>query len=245
MSTQREIAALLREQSRRGARLRKAEVTDDSPLTVSVGGGEDVPAALIAGAGVSTGEIVDVLISGHAPPLIVKAGGAWGTALPASPSDGDIYTYNASTVVGAKWQFQYRAGSSSSYKWEFIGGAPLVAAITTQRSTTSTSYANLPTDPLTLTLPSLAGDYDIEVQATAYNGTTGYTANLSYAVGATSASDDWAAVESATVTEVSVAKRTRHAGVSSGATIAEKAKVGGGTGYFRGRRIIVWPVRVG
>lgn len=46
---------------------------------------------------------------------------------PASPSSGDIWVAtNADSLAdGIRWQFQYNAGSSSAYKWEFIGGPPV------------------------------------------------------------------------------------------------------------------------
>lgn len=46
---------------------------------------------------------------------------------PASPTDGDIWIATAVDSNGTRWQFQYNAGSSSAYKWEFIGGAPMTA----------------------------------------------------------------------------------------------------------------------
>ena len=45
---------------------------------------------------------------------------------PASPSDGDIWIASGVDSNGTRWQFQYNAGSSSAYKWEFIGGIPMV-----------------------------------------------------------------------------------------------------------------------
>jgi len=54
--------------------------------------------------------------------------GAYGTSLPASPVDGQEYTLVDSTTTPTyTWRFRYNAGSSSSYKWEFVGGAPLTA----------------------------------------------------------------------------------------------------------------------
>lgn len=44
---------------------------------------------------------------------------------PASPSDGDIWVATAVDANGVRWMFQYNAGSASSFKWEFIGGAPI------------------------------------------------------------------------------------------------------------------------
>lgn len=58
--------------------------------------------------------------------------------------------------------------------------------------TNQTTYANLPTDPMSITLPALAGDYDIEIQANIIQIGAG-TGRISYAVGGTAASNDWSA----------------------------------------------------
>src|SRR5215218_6358847 len=51
------------------------------------------------------------------------------TALPGSPVDGQEVIYqNASMAsVGVAWRLKYRSASGSAYKWEFIGGAPLMS----------------------------------------------------------------------------------------------------------------------
>ena len=69
----REVSGALREQSRIAARLRRAEVVDDSPLTILLGG-EEVSAAIVSGASVGIGDLVDVLVAGYRPPLILASG---------------------------------------------------------------------------------------------------------------------------------------------------------------------------
>lgn len=73
--TQTEIATTLQEHGRIMARVRKAVVTDDSPLTVELGG-DEVPASIVHGAAAGIGDIVDVLVAGNRPPLILAGGGA-------------------------------------------------------------------------------------------------------------------------------------------------------------------------
>jgi hypothetical protein len=46
---------------------------------------------------------------------------------PGSPVDGQLWFFPAD-AAGTVWQFRYNAGSASAYKWEFVGGAALVAA---------------------------------------------------------------------------------------------------------------------
>lgn len=67
---------LLRQQLLLGAKpdLRRGEITDATPGAVEIalgGADESVPAEVIAGGYVATGDIVDVLVAGNAPPLIL------------------------------------------------------------------------------------------------------------------------------------------------------------------------------
>ncbi|HKE76631.1 MAG TPA: hypothetical protein VKB57_23640 [Acidimicrobiales bacterium] len=49
----------------------------------------------------------------------------YGTSLPASPVDGQEHILVDSTTNPTyQWRFRYNAGSSSAYKWEFVGGSP-------------------------------------------------------------------------------------------------------------------------
>lgn len=80
--TQTEIATTLQEHGRIMARVRKAVVTDDSPLTVELGG-DEVPASIVHGAAAGIGDIVDVLVAGNRPPLVL-AGGPGNNAMPAA-----------------------------------------------------------------------------------------------------------------------------------------------------------------
>lgn len=44
---------------------------------------------------------------------------------PPNPADGDIWVARDVDGNGTRWMFQYNAGSSSAYKWEFVGGSPI------------------------------------------------------------------------------------------------------------------------
>jgi hypothetical protein len=49
----------------------------------------------------------------------------YGTSLPANPADGqEAILVDSLTNPTYQWRFRYNAGSTSAYKWEFIGGAP-------------------------------------------------------------------------------------------------------------------------
>jgi len=53
-----------------------------------------------------------------APPTV-----SYGTTLPASPVDGqEAILVDSTTSPTYQWRFRYNAGSSSAYKWEFVGG---------------------------------------------------------------------------------------------------------------------------
>jgi len=64
-------------------------------------------------------------VTGLVAALATKAGVPnYGTSLPASPVDGqDAILVDSLTNPTYQWRFRYNAGSTSTYKWEFIGGA--------------------------------------------------------------------------------------------------------------------------
>jgi hypothetical protein len=51
----------------------------------------------------------------------------YGTALPASPSNGQEYILvDSVSNPSYQWRFRYNASSGSAYKWEFVGGTRLI-----------------------------------------------------------------------------------------------------------------------
>ena len=94
----------------------------------------------------------------------------YGTSLPASPVDGQVaILVDSITNPTYQWMFRYNAGSTSAYKWEFIGGAPKVITNTAAGGTTSGSFVYIAGAPL-FTLPRV-GEYEIGVTAGLYNDT--------------------------------------------------------------------------
>jgi len=81
------------------------------------------------------------------------------TSLPSNAIDGQEVRYLADNTNGIIWNLRYRAGSSSSYKWEFIGGHPLMAYDSTQYNTTSTTLTRPGSSQITI---PLAGDYSFD-----------------------------------------------------------------------------------
>lgn len=169
------------------------------------------------------------------------------SALPANPYDGQEVIIEA--TEGINWRFRYNLASSSSYKWEFIGGVPWYKEVTTQQTTSSASYVALAT-ALEHTTP-FAGDYLVEQGAQVYQSTSGGFAYVSHSVGgaATTAADaDGMFTQQATVAGSDGAymfRRTRHDGVAASALIAEAARAGGGaTANVQRRSLSITPIRV-
>ena len=63
----------------------------------------------------------------------ITTSGLFSAGPPGSAGDGDVWealavdTSDLSTTSGTVWMFRYNASSSSTYKWEFIGGSPYQA----------------------------------------------------------------------------------------------------------------------
>jgi Collagen triple helix repeat (20 copies) len=90
---------------------------------------------------------------------VASPGTSYSATPPPSPNDGDIWVLPIDATNGIMWRFRYNASSASPYKWEFIGGAPLVIYIVTTESTTTTgSFIDLATVGPAFTAPR-AGDY--------------------------------------------------------------------------------------
>jgi hypothetical protein len=80
------------------------------------------------------------------------------TTLPASPSDGDIVDYIASSDAGVIWRLRYRAASPSAFKWEYAGGAAIGSS---QTGLTITVAPNAVSPALLPTSVPVAGDYSV------------------------------------------------------------------------------------
>jgi hypothetical protein len=86
----------------------------------------------------------------------------YGTSLPASPLDGDRFILvDSVTNPSYQWELRYNAGSTSAYKWEFVGGAPvqMIGGSTSQYA--SSAWIDLGGGP-TFTVPR-AGEYRTSV----------------------------------------------------------------------------------
>lgn len=91
-----------------------------------------------------------------------------GTSLPGSPKDGEEYDYVASSTAGVIWRFRYRAASSSSYKWEFVGGSKLQTTFAGDITTESSSGVALTGGP-SIVIP-LSGNYSLDLSISTVGG---------------------------------------------------------------------------
>ena len=175
------------------------------------------------------------------------------TALPSSPYDGQEILFQTAQS-GVLWGFRYNAASSSPYKWEFTGGAPLYSrSDSTLRSTTSETYVALAGAP-TLTFP-LNGDYDVALEATLGQTTAGFfSAFDSYSIdppgaGVVAASDVWG-IESTFNNNMQACRRSyRHSQQVAGAVLTENTRVkasgvAGVTANVAKRSLTIAPIRV-
>ncbi len=172
---------------------------------------------------------------------------SYGTTLPASPADKDIaILVDSTTNPSYQWMFRYNAGSSSSFKWEFIGGSPAYSEVLALETTTSSTYTDLATVGPSFTIPR-SGDYIYVMRFQGYNNTANAYAIAGVKLGAAATNDDNSAVlTSATAGAQMSPMVTRKI---TGASASDLWKVqymalGGGTANFLRRVLEVIPVRV-
>lgn len=194
-----------------------------------------------------------ILASSQAARLAAAALPQYVTSLPSSPVDGQTVVYAADATNGVMWTLRYRAASSSSYKWEFVGGASLRAIVDTEQQNTTTGWQNLATAGPSVTLP-LAGDYKIEAytqkrvtdtggQATGIGIATGDTtpgnedAAFAHMFYYANAQDGYIPIELTTVKTGQTANTTWK--------IRYYQWYSSSNHYWRNRRLFVTPVRVG
>lgn len=175
------------------------------------------------------------------------------TSLPSSPFDGQEVYYVADATNGVIWHLKYRAAAPGSYKWEFVGGAPLTHEVATAETTSSTSFADLATVGPTITVP-LAGDYlftgaaKVEVSSASNNS---YLAALKIGAGAIADDDafvDFTNDNGLTAPRGSMQARTIRRNGIAAATVCKmqfRTTNGAAVPTFRRRSLAVTPIRVG
>jgi hypothetical protein len=172
----------------------------------------------------------------------------YGTTLPAAPADGqEAILVDSITNPTYQWRFRYNAGSSSAYKWEFIGGSAARSEVLPQENTLSTSFIDLATVGPQFTVPR-AGEYEIHYGAMAENGASGQYAVMGPYIGTTVNSNDFIGTYTANggATEVGISRRLVRTVASPSTLIKLQYETTSGVvnAYFRFRWLAVTPVRV-
>lgn len=174
------------------------------------------------------------------------------SALPGSPVDGqEVYFQDANmATAGVVWNLRYRAGGGT-YKWEFLGGPPLIAEVGFggAESASSTSYTALTTAGPSIAVP-LAGDYIVAIGADVQNNATAWSTYMSYDIGVTGAVDaDGIRVRQPTgggyEVAVSASVERRKNALAASTSLTAKYRVLGGSGTWQRRWMRVTPVRCG
>lgn len=170
------------------------------------------------------------------------------TALPGSPRFLDRCSFYADKTNGVIWDLVY--DGEGEFPWKKVGGPPMLAQSNeTRELNNQTTYASLPTDPLNVKVP-LKGDYDISIEAAqVLPATLNAQGLISYAIGATVASDNWAGTANNVAANgfgCDIFKKTRQLGVAKSAEVIEKGRtVGNYIVKWARRRLYVDPIRVG
>ena len=110
------------------------------------------------------GEVLTAaLLNTHLRDNLLALRCSYATTLPGSPSDGDLAILVDSTSNPTyKWLFRYNA-AEATYKWECIGGNPLVVTTAASSTRTNAAYGDLADAATpTFTIPN-AGDWQIGI----------------------------------------------------------------------------------
>lgn len=159
---------------------------------------------------------------------------------------GDIVQY-IDTTAEVDWEFEC-VDPSAEFPWFLIGGQAMANEVTTEQTTTSTSYVNLATEGPFITLP-FKGVYDITIASFQSNTTDNIHSRMSFAIGATAASDtdmiDTLAFGATFVVNYNN-KPQRKKIESAAQKLVMKYKIAGGAGEgkWSNRYIAATPVRV-
>lgn len=232
-----------------------ANTTPVTSIVYTVSGSSLVPQVgqAVSGSGITADTVVTAVTGGVSPFTLTlnrptsQSAASGAVTVAVTPAEGDEVYYIADATAGVNWHLRYNAASSSGYKWEYVGGAPLspfTSDATGSGLTNSTTTYALPgtgNNPISTTFP-LAGDYDVTfgVYVNLSGTTSGYTS-----VGSTAPGDESNAVamryDGSGMRSQRITGRTAtqalnmYHHVESGATP---------TSYFKHRFIRLTPVRV-
>jgi hypothetical protein len=161
-------------------------------------------------------------------------------------ADGDVVDLipDAGTS-GTLWRFRYNAGGGAN-KWEFIGGAPLLAFVDTSEARGNAAYGDLATVGPQLTAPR-GGDYVVEHGFNAFpNAATAENAWGTVKLGAAAAADTEGAYTWSNAANMAMSSgRTLLRALAANDVVKQMYRtVAGTTVNFRWRFVKLTPVRI-
>lgn len=168
------------------------------------------------------------------------------TALPATPFDGQEVYFVADAANGVKWHLRYNAGSSSTHKWEYLGGPNMISRVDTDETYTSTAGFTLAPTPDRLTFP-LSGDYEYDFTVEPYQTSAATTTSVALSInGAAPLAPDFAQISSSGAAQT-VTKPGNLVNMVAGQTVAMEYNnpTGGGVTHVRYRLLRIKPIRLG
>lgn len=161
---------------------------------------------------------------------------SYGTTLPASPYDGqEAILVDSITNPTYQWRFRYNAGSTSPYKWEFVGGAPWFLSASDYTPPAANQYYVDSATGSTLTIPR-PGEYMLEATCDFTTNPNGVYMGFSYDPNTRNG-------QVATTAEGSIYLRTKHV-CTNGEVIANAFYCVTVTNQFSRRTLSVLPARV-
>jgi hypothetical protein len=165
---------------------------------------------------------------------------SYGTSLPASPIDGqEAILVDSPTNPTYQWKFRYNAGSTSPYRWEFIGGAPLRSVIPAALALSSVGGWTAATPAVSA---PRAGDYLLSVRVMAQVSGNPLLGLATFASGVL-LQDGTAHVRASTWQGIEVSDSFAPA-VAAGAQLALGYYTDTAGQLFQSRTLTVYPVRI-
>lgn len=176
--------------------------------------------------------------TGPAAPTVPRV-----TSLPANPKDGDEIFYVADAPNGVLWRLRYNA-AGSTYKWEFVGGSSVLRVISTQESTSATSYTDLSTPGPEFALPA-AGVWDLMIGFVGQNSGANTNAMTAKLGGAAAADSEAATLVLAKASAPTYTTRMMRRTITAAGAVRAQYRVDLGTGLYSDRILRVIPVMIG
>jgi len=166
------------------------------------------------------------------------------------PFDGQVIDLIADATNGINWRLRYNANSASAYKWEFVGGPPMLSDVITNEIIVQggSVYTQCPTDGPAIIVPR-AGDYRAQFNAEMWSTASAVNSWTSIRHGAAGTSDNDSTASYLAVASQALAQAQRDIWLtalpaSTDIHMYYKTSGANSTGNFRKRELRVTPIRV-